>query len=116
MFRVLNQESRVVAERVEAARSLWARLKGLLGRSHVDAGSGLWIEPCRSIHTFFMRFPIDAAFLSEEGEVLRLYETLPPYRLTRVVPRARVVLELPAGALRSANVSVGDRLRPEGRP
>jgi hypothetical protein len=85
-------------------------MRGLLGTDSLPAGSGLWLEPCRSIHTFFMRFPIDAVFVSTDLRVLRAYRNLPPFRLTPVVWGARSVLELPAGTLTAENLHEGDRL------
>ena len=100
----------VVAERVERAVTMRARLKGLLGRASLPEGEALVIEPCTSIHTFFMRFTIDAAFLTREGRVVRAIPDLRPWRATRVYPKAALVVELPAGTLRRAQVAEGDVL------
>ena len=83
---------------------------GLLGRSELAEGEGLWIQPCNSIHTWFMRFPIDAIFFDKTGKVLRVYEHLKPWRMTRIVIGAKGVLELPAGAARGVGVSRNDQL------
>lgn len=86
------------------------RMVGLLGRAGLDEGEGLWIVPCNSIHTWFMRFPIDAVFVDKQGRVLRIYERLKPWRLTRIVRGAKAVLELPAGRVAQVGVSEGDEL------
>src|SRR5262245_42671773 len=99
-----------VAENVDRASRLHERLKGLLGRKNLPSGHGLWIDSCNSIHTFFMHFPIDVVFLNREGKVLRTYENLKPYRITRMVWGASSVLELPAGTLKSSHVKKGDLL------
>ena len=52
----------VLATRLEAAHTGPTRRKGLLGRDGLAAGEGLWIAPCESVHTFFMRFPIDLVY------------------------------------------------------
>jgi uncharacterized membrane protein (UPF0127 family) len=97
-FRVSNiTRGSVLAERAERAETFWGRLKGLLGRSRLCGGEGLHITPCRSIHTFFMRFPIDVLFLDERQTVLRVSRALAPWR-TLVCTRATSALELPAGA------------------
>jgi uncharacterized membrane protein (UPF0127 family) len=100
----------VLADRVERAVSMRARLRGLLGRASLPEGEALVIEPCASIHTFFMRFPIDAAFLARDGRVVRAISGLRPWRATRIYPSAALVVELPAGALRRAQVAEGDAL------
>jgi len=100
----------VLAERVERAASVLARLKGLLGRDRLAPGEALCIEPCTSIHTFFMKFPIDAAFLGRDGTVVRAIEELRPWRATRLYPAAAMVVELPAGTLRRTDTREGDIL------
>ena len=89
----------VVAAQVERAGSMRARMKGLLGRDGLAEGSALVIEPCTSIHTFFMRFTIDVLFLDRRGAALRALGALKPWRATRVYPSAALVVELPEGAL-----------------
>jgi hypothetical protein len=112
---VQQGSSQVVAEEVERAVSFAARLRGLLGRSQLPEGRALAIEPCSSVHTFFMRFPIDVVFLDREGRVLRAVHSLKPWRATRIVPRAALVVELPAGTLARTAVGQGDRLAFVGR-
>lgn len=73
-------------------------------------GQGLWIVPSEGIHTFGMRFPIDAAYLDAKGKVLRVYHGLRPWRLAAVTLRARSVLELPAGTLERTGTEPGDVL------
>jgi uncharacterized membrane protein (UPF0127 family) len=114
-LRVINaSRGTVLADRAGWARSFGARLKGLLGRSGLEPGEGLLLEPCASIHMLFMRFPIDALFLDGERRVVRLYARLPPWSATPRVKGARSVLELPAGAGSASGTQPGDQLRLEG--
>ena len=99
-----------VAERVGLATSFGARLKGLLGRQRLDDDEGLYLSPCSAIHTLFMRFPIDCAFLDEQGTVLRIAARIRPWRLAQGVPGASGVLELAAGRLAASGTVEGDRL------
>jgi uncharacterized membrane protein (UPF0127 family) len=109
--RLVNRRNgAVLAERVERAASVRARLKGLLGRTSLPEGEALCIAPCTSIHTFFMKFPIDAAFLRRDGLLLRAIGDLRPWRATRVYPAAAMVLELPAGTLERTSTREGDVL------
>jgi uncharacterized protein len=80
---------------LEVADSLRARMKGLLGRHGIDGA--MLLRPASSIHTLRMRFAIDVAFVDRDLVVLRTM-TVPPGRVTRVVPRARAVVEAEAGA------------------
>ena len=66
--------------KAEVARTLWARIRGLIGRRGLPAGEGLLIERCNAIHTFFMRFPIDATFYDREGRVVRIVRGIRPWR------------------------------------
>jgi uncharacterized membrane protein (UPF0127 family) len=100
----------VLADRVERAATPLARLRGLLGRRSLPEGQALIIEPCTSIHTFFMRFAIDAAFLSRDLRVVRAISILKPWRATRFYLRAAMVLELPAGTLARTGTREGDAL------
>ena len=92
-------------------------MKGLIGRSAEEfvAGKALWIVPSEGIHTFGMRFPIDAVYLDSKGKVLKLYHELAPYRFAAVMLKARSVLELPPGTLARTGTQVGDILEFQAR-
>ena len=109
--RVLNPDKgTVVAEQVELATSFFTRLRGLLGRQGLNDGQGMLIRPTDSIHTFFMRFPIDVIFLDRSDRVLRLIPEMGPNRVSPLVRHGRTVIELPAGALARSRTQVGDQL------
>jgi uncharacterized membrane protein (UPF0127 family) len=72
-----------------------ARLLGLAFLDREEAGEGLFIPHCRSVHTFGMRFPLDLVFLDSESRVIRLRREVPPSRIIRC-PEAAAVLELPS--------------------
>ena len=99
----------VVCERCKLADHSLARLRGLLGRDGLDPGEGLLLRPASSIHTFFMRFPIDVVFLDRELVVLGIHDTIDPWR-TASERGAKVVLELPAGESSRRGLTVGDQL------
>ncbi|MFZ5470325.1 MAG: DUF192 domain-containing protein [Myxococcota bacterium] len=110
-FRVTNQtQGKILADRVVEARSFLHRFLGLMGRAELPFGEGLHIVPCRSIHTFFMRVPIDAIFLDDSGRVVKTYPALPPWRLSGMYLRAHSVLELPSGTVAGSGTMEGDRL------
>ena len=99
-----------LADRAWRAAKVRERMKGLLGRDSLGTGEGIHIDPCNSIHTFFMRFAIDVLFLDRSGKVVRAFEALPPWRLTRVYATARSVVELPPGTLSATGTYEGDQL------
>ena len=84
---------------------------GLLGKSSLDRGCGLFIVPSQAIHTVGMAFPIDVIFVDRKYNVVGVREALRPFRITRVFWKAHGVLELPAGTIRSSRTEVGDQLK-----
>ena len=96
-------DSCIVADR------MLPRMKGLLGRRELASGEGMLIRPTSSIHTFFMRFPIDAVFLSRDGEVLKVKPNVGAWR-ARFCRGAHSVLELPAGEAARRDVAPGAQL------
>ena len=99
----------LVATRIEPAFDSDSRRKGLMGRDGLAPGSCLVIAPSNSVHTFFMRFPIDIVYVRRDGEVVKVRHRVPPWRLSAAL-RAFAVVELPAGAARKAELGAGDRL------
>ncbi len=100
----------ILADRAREATRFLHRFVGLMGRKDLPVGEGLLILPCNSIHTFFMRIPIDALFLDRDGQVVKLLPALPPWRMTSLYWNARSVLELPAGTAAASQTVEGDRL------
>lgn len=101
----------VLGEAIEVAATSAQRAKGLLGRDALAAGEGLLFKRCSSLHTFFMRFAIDIAFISKDGKALKLAHAVPPFRVCVAPLRAHYALELPAGSLQASGTKVNDMLR-----
>jgi uncharacterized membrane protein (UPF0127 family) len=108
-----QRDDAVICDRLEVADSALKRMVGLMGRERLDPGDGLYIDS-NSIHMLFMRFPIDALFLSApDGEgarrVVSMRPNLPAWRGVVWWARgAKAVLELPAGTLEQHGVRPGD--------
>lgn len=100
----------VLASQVEVADSFWRRLLGLMFRPALPPGRGLLLQPCRQVHTCWMRFPIDVVFLDRQGRVVAVHREMPPGRIGAVVPGAWAALELPAGTAAAAGTVPGDHL------
>ena len=110
----MRNESRdtVLAEAAEVADTSAKRRTGLLKHSRLEAGEGLWIVPCESVHTFFMKFPIDLVYLDKERKVRKVRNAVPAWRLSACLT-AHSVLELPAGTVEKTRTTVGDELAVE---
>ncbi len=94
------------------ASTHWSRFRGLMATdsSRFPRGQGLWINPSHGIHTFAMRFPIDAVYLDRDRIVIHIEEALKPWRLAAVRIQAASVLELPTGTVRESKTVVGDQV------
>jgi uncharacterized membrane protein (UPF0127 family) len=90
---------------ITIARHFWSRAIGLLGRRSLGARQGLLIMPCDSIHTCFMRWPIDVVFIDRAGNITRIVERLRPWRWTAA--RAHACLEIKAGNAALLGLQVG---------
>jgi len=101
--------ARIVCESCAIADTMWTRLRGLMGRRALEPGEGLLLRPSGSVHTCFMCFAIDVAFLDSELRVLAVSPAVRPWRL-RLQRGARAVLELPAGEAGRMGISPGDHL------
>jgi uncharacterized protein len=110
LLRVVNKKNgAVVAQPVEHARGHWSRFWGLMGRRALPEGRGMIIEPCNSVHTMFMRFPIDVVFLDGDDRVLKISRDMKPFRFA-VGRGSRRVLEVPAGWCQQVGLEEGDQL------
>jgi uncharacterized membrane protein (UPF0127 family) len=104
-----REDGTVVCERCTLADSPVTRLRGLLGRDGLEQGEGLLLQPASSVHTFFMRFPIDVVFLDRALVVVGIADAVDPWRAASR-RGAKAVLELPAGESSRRGLVVGDRL------
>ncbi len=92
------------------ADTLWSRLRGLLGHPPLQPGEGLLLRGEQAIHTIGMGFPIDVLFLDRAGRVVHAIPEMVPLRLSRLVPCAADVLEMPAGTITRTGTTPGDQI------
>jgi hypothetical protein len=93
----------------EVADSAATRNKGLLGRTALPPGGGMWIVPCESVHTFFMKFPLDLVYLDRNKKVKKVRGNVGPWRLSACFS-AHSIIELPAGTVQSTQTQRGDQI------
>ena len=109
-LRIVNTtRGTIIADRASIAGSSAERRTGLLKHSKLLEGEGLWIAPCECIHTFGMKFAIDAVFLTKKKKVAKIAAGLPRRRLAMAL-LADSVLELPAGTALRTDTRIGDQL------
>ena len=110
-MRITNQtRGTLLAGDAREARTFMSRLVGLLGKRSLAPGEALVIDPCTSVHTAFMRFPIDVLYVNRDGEVIKVVPDLKPFRLSAAGSMRCYVIELPSGAAAATGTLVGDRL------
>jgi len=105
----IKHQNDLIAKDAIIADTFLSRAKGLLGLTKIEGFDALIIEPCNSIHTFFMKFSIDVIFVNKENTIVKVFENLKPWRITRTYFTARKVIELEAGTLKG-RLHVGDQL------
>ena len=99
----------VLGDAVELADTSAKRRTGLLKHERLAPGTGLWIVPCESVHTFFMKFAIDLVYVDRKNRVRKVRHAVPAWRLSACLP-AHSILELPAGTARQTGTVRGDEL------
>lgn len=99
----------VLGDAVDVADTSAKRRVGLLKHERLEPGTGLWITPCESVHTFFMKFPIDLVYLDKKKRVRKVRSAVPAWRLSACLS-AHSILELPAGTVERTGTQAGDEL------
>ena len=99
----------IILPHIKKTETLFERTRGLLGRRRLEEGHGLLITPCNSIHTFFMKIPIDVLFLDNDNSIIAMHHDLRPFTI-RMSVSASSVLELTAGQIHRLNLKENDQL------
>ncbi|MDP9313524.1 MAG: DUF192 domain-containing protein [Chloroflexota bacterium] len=111
-MRIINaSRGTTLAEQANVARTFWSRFRGLMGCRELPTGCGLVLNRTGSVHTFWMRFPIDVIFVDRNNVVVGLREAMLPNRPFAGAWKATRTLELPAGVIALTGTKRGDQLR-----
>lgn len=108
-YEVKLSNGEVICRKMIVASGLIERMKGLMFSEGLPDCDGFLIKPCNSIHTFFMRYPLDVIFLDKDFKVVKVMYDLAPWRMTSIYFKASQVLEMKAGTLKK-NLGSGDKL------
>ncbi len=95
----ISYSNKIISNNILIANSLYTRLIGLMFKKQLTGAEGLLIDPCRSIHTCFMRYNLDVVFMSTENKIVKIVRNIKPWRMTWIYIQANKTLELPAGKL-----------------
>jgi len=99
----------VLGQEIELADTSAKRRTGLLKHTSLPPGQGLWIVPCESVHTFFMKFAIDLVYVDRKNRVRKVRHAVPAWRMSACLT-AHSIIELPAGTARQTRTEKGDEL------
>ena len=111
---VLDSVNREVLFELDEARGVRGRMRGLIGQDSIPPGRGMALRS-KQVHTFGMKIPIDALYVSRRGTLIKV-ATLAPGSLGPFVPRARWILEVGAGEATRLGLRKGMKLLFERRP
>ncbi len=100
----------IIVTSVNKSFKLIERMRGLLGEKDMPKDSALWISPCRSIHTFFMQFPIDALFVDKNLRVVSCFDSIPSGRIIFGGKTSHSVFEMKSNKLKNHKLNKGDQL------
>lgn len=94
-----RSSGKVLLKHLEMANTFWTRFRGLMFRKRFPPSYGIWIKPCKSIHTMWMRTTIDVFFIDQAGKVIGVKKNVRPWRVALAPQGTASVLEVPAGTL-----------------
>ncbi|WP_078548224.1 DUF192 domain-containing protein [Litchfieldia alkalitelluris] len=109
LYNLSNQT--VIADNVGRAYSFIKRLKGLMFTKTLNSGTGLHIKPCLSVHTFFMKYPIDILYLNQNNEIVALDQAMSPGKVGKVYRDVQSVIELPAGTIEQMKIEINQIIK-----
>ena len=99
-----------VARQLLIADTFWNRFRGLLGRTSLLPGEGLWLKHCKQVHMMGMKFPLSVWYLDKTGHVVAIVDDLRPWRISPCLRNAESIIEFPAGWGKETNTQLGDEL------
>ncbi len=92
-----RRSGRVLLSSLRIAASFLSRFRGLQFQKPLSDEEGLLIVPCRSIHTHWMRFSIDVAWIDATGRILEVKKSVRPWSIAQGPKNAEAVIETTAG-------------------
>ena len=112
MVYTIKKEQITISQEAQMADTFLRRLVGLMFKKSISSGYALIFRNATSIHTFFMRFPIDIVFLDKDNQIIRICEALKPWRMV-LCSRSKTTIELPAHKTSENSLKIGDFLQIE---
>ena len=105
-----KEDAKVLARRAGLANNFFSRLKGLLGTKGLSKDEGIILDPCKSVHTFFMHYDLDVIFIDKNNTIVGFEPYLKPNRFSSYYGKAKKAIELPAGTIDEQTIALGQKL------
>lgn len=109
-FLKVSKDDEELQLRVEDACTFFSRMMGLMFRKSMSDDCALLLTPCNQIHTFSMKFAIDAVYLSQENKIVKIEPEIEKRRICKTVKEAQKTLELTSGTAEKIGLECGDVL------
>jgi len=110
----LNLQNQTIIPQCWIAKGFFSRFVGLMGRKSLSNEEAICFPRCNSIHTFFMRFPIDVVMVDEHGRIINIVNAMRPWRFLPPKFRAKHIIEMKANRCEELGLKVGSRLTCNG--
>ncbi|HNY11407.1 MAG TPA: DUF192 domain-containing protein [Candidatus Wallbacteria bacterium] len=110
MIRVTGPSGLIIADKILKCDTFFKRAAGLMFKKSLKGHDGILLEPCSSIHSFFMYMNIDCFFLDKDRRILKILWNFGPRRISSIIKGSRYVLEIPAGKVTKDSVNEGEIL------
>lgn len=107
---VKSHSGKTIVDSLKIADTFFTRFKGLMGTKELREGEGLLIKPCNGIHMFWMTYSLDIIFLDKDDKVVHLIEGIKPWKVSPIVEKSKMVLELPVGTIKKYSIKLGDTI------
>lgn len=105
---IINNQ--MIGNNIDIADNFFTRLNGLMFKKELKENDGLIINPCNSIHMFFMNFPLDIVFVNNNNEIVEILEDIKPWRISKIYFNADFVIELPTGTIKKKNIQKNQKI------
>ena len=110
----LKKENEIVVAEARIAHSFFERFLGLMGKTNLTLKDSIVFPNCNSVHTLFMRENIDVIFVSAQGLVVKIFDSLKPWKMLLPQKHAAHCIELPSKESKRLGIREGDSLVCEG--
>ena len=105
----IKRTEKLLLGEVQKTKTPFERARGLLFRPSLEENQGLLITPCNSVHTFFMRYPLDLIYIDKELKVIKAVEDIYPWRMS-MSRGAKGVIECKTGTIQKHELKINTHL------